>query len=137
MQYDEFLGQVQQRARLGSLGDAERATRATLESLAERLANGEAEHLAAQLPDGIAHYLRQARTPSSESERLSVDDFLQRVHEREGVELPDAVYHTRAVLEVLREAISSGQMAHIRAQLPAEFDRLFEAGSTGNLRERG
>ena len=50
MKHDEFIGQVQHRARLSSRGEAERATRATLETLAERLAGGEEQDLAAQLP---------------------------------------------------------------------------------------
>jgi uncharacterized protein (DUF2267 family) len=50
MKHDAFIGQVQHHARLDSRGAAERATRATLETLAERLAGGEANDLAAQLP---------------------------------------------------------------------------------------
>ncbi len=53
MKHDEFIGQMQYRARLSSRGAAERATRATLETLAERLAGGEARDLAAQLPPEI------------------------------------------------------------------------------------
>ena len=40
LRYDEFIGQVQHRAQLGSHAEAERATRATLETLAERLVGG-------------------------------------------------------------------------------------------------
>ena len=50
MKHDEFIGQVQHRARLGSRGDAERATWATLQTLGERLAGGEAKDFASQLP---------------------------------------------------------------------------------------
>ncbi len=50
MKYDEFISQVQRRANLASREEAERATRATLETLGERLAGGEAKDLAAQLP---------------------------------------------------------------------------------------
>ena len=56
MEHDEFIGQVQHRARLGSRGDAERATRATLETLAERIADGAANNLAAQLPNEIGEH---------------------------------------------------------------------------------
>ena len=50
MKHDEFIGRVQHYARLASRGDAERATRATLETLGERLAGGEPKDLASQLP---------------------------------------------------------------------------------------
>ncbi len=49
--------------------------------------------------------------------------------------MPEAVYHARAVIEVLSEAVSKGEMDDVRAQLPAEFDRLFEAGRRGHLPE--
>ena len=133
MKHDEFIGQVQHRARLSSRGEAERATRATLETLAERLAGGEAKDLAAQLPQEIAEHLR--REWSGIGERFSLEEFFRRVSLREGVDLPDAIFHARAVIEVLSEAVSIGEMDDVRAQLPAEFDRLFEAGSRGHMPE--
>lgn len=133
MKHDEFIGQVQHRARLSSRGEAERATRATLETLAERLAGGEATDLASQLPLELAEHLRSAW--SGRGERFSLDEFFQRVSRREGVDLPKAVYHARAVMEVLSEAVSTGEMDDVRAQLPAEFDRLFEPSSTAPMPE--
>ena len=131
MKHDEFIGQVQHRARLGSRGEAERATRATLETLAERLAGGEAKDLASQLPQEIGEHLR--REWSGVGERFSLDEFFRRVSLREGVDLPDAIFHARAVIEVVSEAVSKGEMDDVRAQLPAEFDRLFESGSEGHM----
>ena len=133
MKHDEFIGQVQHRARLSSRGEAERATRATLETLAERLAGGEAKDLAAQLPPEIGHHLLGQW--SALGERFSLEEFFRRVSLREGVDPPRAVFHARAVIEVLREAVSPGELDDVRAQLPAEFDRLFEAGSTGHMPE--
>jgi hypothetical protein len=43
MQHDEFVGQVQARARLADTGRAESAIRATLETLGERIPEGLAE----------------------------------------------------------------------------------------------
>ena len=131
MQHDEFIGQVQNRARLSSRGDAEVATRATLETLAERLAGGEPFNAAAQLPKGIANYLQHEY--AGMGTRFSLDEFFQRISQREGVELPDAVYHARVVIEVLREAISPGEINDIRSQLPSEYNALFDAGSRGQI----
>ncbi len=133
MKHDEFIGQVQHRARLSSRGEAERATRATLETLAERLAGGEARDLAAQLPPEIGDHLRGQW--SDMGERFSLAEFFRRVSLREGVDPPAAVFHARTVIEVLGEAVSQGELDDVRAQLPAEFDRLFEAGSTGHMSE--
>jgi uncharacterized protein (DUF2267 family) len=133
--HDEFIGQVQHRARLGSRGDAERATRATLETLAERMADGAAQNLAAQLPREIGEHLRrQAPQQTGTGNQFSVDDFFERVTEREGVDQPEAVLHARVVLEVTDEATTGSLMTKVREQFPAEFDRLFEAGSEGRMR---
>ncbi len=133
MKHDEFIGQVQYRAQLSSRGEAERATRATLETLAERLAGGEAKDLAAQLPLEIGEHLRGQW--SALGERFSLDEFFRRVSRREGADLPDAVFHARVVIEVLSEAVSKGEIDDVRAQLPTEFDELFESGSRGKKKE--
>jgi uncharacterized protein (DUF2267 family) len=132
MRFEEFVGQVQHRARLASEGEAMRAIYATLETLGERLFGREADELAAQLPAAIGAYLRLAK----EKERFDLEEFFRRVAEREGVDLPDAVFHARVVLEVLQEAVTPGEIQDVLAQLPEEFRAVFEAGSQGPLRIR-
>lgn len=129
MQYDEFIGQVQHRGRMSSRRDAERAVEATLHTLGERLAGGAAENLAAQLPAELGDYLRRARGPR----RLSVGQFLSSVGDRASVDPPDAAWQARVVLDVLRDAVTPGTLDNIRAQFPGEFERLFDAGTEGDL----
>jgi uncharacterized protein (DUF2267 family) len=129
--HDEFIGQVQQRARLSSRGDAERATRVVLETLAKRLAGGEPKDLASQLPPELGRHLLHGRAGTGEP--FSLDGFFELVSVREGVGLPDAVQHVRAVIAVLQEAVSPGESEDVRSQLPRDFDRLFEAGSEGAM----
>lgn len=88
MQYDEFIGQVQNRARLASKGEAVKATRATLYALGTRLFGGETKDLAAQLPDEIAFYLQQAES----SEKFGLDEFFERVSQQGNVDLPKAIH---------------------------------------------
>ncbi len=126
MKHDEFIKQVQHHASLHSREDAELATRATLETLAERLVGGEAEDLASQLPRELAEYLRTGLAGAGV--RFSMEEFFRRVSEREGVDLPKAINHARAVFAVLYKAVSPGEMADVRAQLPADFSQLFEPG---------
>ncbi len=130
MTHDEFIGQAQHRARLASRGDAERATRAVLQTLGERLAGGEPLDLAAQLPPEIGRHLE--RMDAGLGVRLSLDDFFDLVATREGVNLPDAVQHARAVIAVLGAAVSAGEIRDVRAQLPDAWDRLF-VGSEGTM----
>lgn len=129
MQYDEFIGRVQNRARLATSGEAVRATRATLEVLGQRLFGGEAKDLAAQLPREVAHYL----AAESGSESFGLQEFFRRVSQREEVELPDAVHHARAVISVVRDSVTEGEMQDVLAQLPEEYTALFESGSEGEM----
>lgn len=132
MNYDDFIGQVQTRARLSSLGDAVKATRATLETLGERLPLDEVKDLVSQLPPEIAYYLRQR---AAFLEKFGLDDFFKRVSEREPADLPDAVYHARVVISVLKNAVTQGEINDILAQLPDEFVQLFEAGPEGEMKK--
>lgn len=124
MKHDEFIGHVQQRARLDSRGAAEQATRATLETLAERLAGGQPDNLAAQLPPEIGLHLQRG----SDTEQFGVQEFYQRVAASEdpGVQLPEAVFHAKAVMSVVREAVTGGVLDKVRDQLPEEFADLFD-----------
>ena len=123
MQYQEFIGRVQQQAGLGSFERAEAATRATLTALGEYLSGGEGHDLAAQLPQGLAEHLH--RQPPDRSFIFSLNDFLQRVGGEEGMEIGAAEAHARAVVDVLEEAVSGGEMQDVRRQFPSEFDPLF------------
>jgi uncharacterized protein (DUF2267 family) len=129
MKFNEFTGKVQHQAKLSSTDEAIKAIRATLETLAERTAGDEAQNLAAQLPDEIGRFLEGKQIVES----FSLAEFFDRVTEKEGVDKPVAVYHARAVIDVLQEAVSAGEMDNLRAQLPDEFDPLFEMGAEGNL----
>ncbi len=129
MNFDEFTGKVQNKAKLATTGEALAAIRATLETLAERTAGDEAENLAAQLPEEIGRYLRGKQIV----ERFSLADFFDRVTTKEGVDKPVAVYHARAVIDVLQEAVSKGEIDNLRAQLPDDWAPLFEQGAEGDL----
>lgn len=129
MQYKEFLGQVQNRAQLSGLDEAEHVTRVVLQTLAERLAGGEPFDLASQLPPEIGRYLEHVMAGAGEP--LSLDDFILIISSRLVVDTPTAVQLTRAVLSVVRDAVSPGEMRDVRAQLPQEFDLLLSWGNEG------
>lgn len=124
MRYDEFIGQVQNRAQLRSRGEAERVTWATLQTLGERLAGGEAKDFASQLPIPLPQYALSGLAGMGIP--LSLDDFVQVVADREGAEPQRARQHTQAVCSVLQEALAPGEVQDMCAQLPAEYNRLFQ-----------
>ena len=123
VQYQEFVDRVRQRAGLDSFERAEAATQATLTTLGEYLAGGEGLDLASQLPQGIAEILHQQ--PPDRSKIFSLNDFLQMIGEQEEVGIEEAEAHARAVVGVLEEAVSEGEMNDVRRQFPSEFDPLF------------
>jgi len=122
MNYDHFVGQVQNRCRLASKGEAVAAIRSTLMTLSERLFGDEVDHLVAQLPTEIGWYMKQV----TDKEKFGINEFFKRVSEKEGADLPDSVFHAQIVIEVVREAVAPGEVDDIRQQLPDEFARLFE-----------
>jgi uncharacterized protein (DUF2267 family) len=132
MQYDQFIGQVQNRAHLASRGEAERAVAATMQVLSSRLTGGGASKLGAQLPDGVSRLLDDGAGGDRSGEAFDSDEFIQRVADAEGVDPPAAAFHARAVLETVTTAVQGDVLGHVRQQLPGDFDRLF-AGSEGRM----
>ena len=125
MQYEEFLNRVQDRIGPAQPDEARRAITATLSTLSERISDGEANDLAAQLPQELKEPIQRS---GEEAEAFSLEEFLRRVGEREGANADTAREHASAVITVLREAVTEGQLDDIRAQLPQEFAPLFQYG---------
>jgi uncharacterized protein (DUF2267 family) len=138
MKYEEFVERVQERAHLCSPDEAKRAIRATLETLAMYISPKERHDAASQLPKGIKRYLEQpfvgpGQQPApSPQYNPSVEDFYKQVSIREGLPLETAREHARAVMSVLRDALTEGEFEDIRAELPPELYNEFFAGSRGN-----
>jgi uncharacterized protein (DUF2267 family) len=121
MRGDEFIAEVRNLAELASNDEAEKATRATLETLRERLAGNEPSNLAAQLPPEIASYVEG----SGGGESFSVDEFYDRVAQREDVSQDEAIRHARAVATVVQTAVTGGEIDDVRSQLGNEYEELF------------
>lgn len=121
MKQDEFVARVRELAELETNEEAERAVRATLETLRERLAGNEPNNLADQLPPEIAEPLRG----EGGRDNFSLAEFYRRVSEKEGTEEPEAIRHARAVAAVLQAAVTTGEMDDVRDQLKPEYAELF------------
>ena len=115
-EYDRFIAAVQRKAAL-SRSDAERASRATLETLAERLSVGEARDLAERLPPELAPWL----ATDGPAEPFDVDEFIRRVAAREQVDKAAAEQHARAVFEALGRAVGDDEVDDMAAELPNDF----------------
>ncbi len=135
MKHDEFIATVRKRARLTTHEEAERAIKATLETLAERLTGSEAGDLASQLPAEIAIFMQPPYAGTQDS--FSVDEFFRRVSERERSSLADAEFHARVVTGLVAEVVTVGEIEDVRAQLPEDFARLFAVQNEGEIPELG
>lgn len=131
MKYDEFIKHVQSVAQLNSRDEAERATRATLETLKERIVGDEASNLAAQMPQELAEYLRGREGENGQS--FSMQEFIARVSEKEGVEPTAAAIHVRAVFSVLQAAVTPGEFDDVRANLSEDYAELFAISPTSEV----
>lgn len=128
MKYDEFIEQVQKRARLTSPSEAQHATQATLEALAAYISPRERHDAASELPKTIKEYIQkpflspgdQLVAPPCKG-KAAIEDFYQRVSLLEGVPLDTAREHARVVMSVLHDALSKGELQDIREDLPPEL----------------
>lgn len=123
MHAEELIERVQRRVGLETQEETLKAVQATLETLGERLPRKAARGFSAQLPHDLkACFLQRqdARQP------FDLDEFYNRVSARADLGRPLAVECAQAVLKVLDEAVSAGEMADIRRELAPEYDPLFQ-----------
>jgi uncharacterized protein (DUF2267 family) len=125
VKYHEFMERVQQRTGLDE-EQAEKAVRATLNTLAQRLSGGEPKDVASQLPGELkeAMLLTAGR---GMGESMSLKQFLETVANREGCPADAAEEHVRAVMATLHEAVTDGEWDDLVSQLGHEYRPLVEA----------
>jgi uncharacterized protein (DUF2267 family) len=129
MQHDEFIQRVQKYAGLDSSDEAVAVTEAVLSTLGERLYRTEQSDVASQLPRGIKEFLVARQKPENtraDVQHFSLEEFKRRVSARAGTRYPEGARLTHAVMKVLQEAVSAGEIADMRQALPKDYDALFE-----------
>ena len=128
MKYEELIEHVQSFAQLDSREEAEKGIRATLSTLSERIDSSLASKLADQLPEEISSYLRGREEQSVSS--FSLQEFYQRVIEKEKIDPADAVMHVRAVFAVLSSAVNPTDFGEVQANLSQDYEELFAMSSS-------
>jgi uncharacterized protein (DUF2267 family) len=123
MKYDEFIKHVQSLGLLNSREEAERATRATLETIKERIVGDEAKDLAAQLPKELGECLLGRE--GENGQHFGLEEFIKRVSEKEGVAPTAAVMHVRSVFAVLQDAVTPGEFADLQVNLSEDYREMF------------
>jgi uncharacterized protein (DUF2267 family) len=116
-----FVERVARRAALEP-SDARHASEALIETLAERLAGGEVDDLAEQLPEDLHPALERGKARTGgKAQRISLDEFIARVAEREGLTWEQALEHARAVFAALRDSLSQKELSDLLAELPRGY----------------
>jgi uncharacterized protein (DUF2267 family) len=131
MKYEEFIKHVQSVAQLNSSEEAERATRATLETIRERIVGNEAKDLASQLPKQLGEFLHGRE--GENGQHFGLEEFIKMVSEKENVEPTAAVIHVRAVFAVLQSAVSPGEFADLHANFSPDYAEMFAAEPTSEV----
>jgi uncharacterized protein (DUF2267 family) len=117
--YDDFIATVEREGDLRQ-EQAERAARATLETLSEHISGGEARDIAAQLPDELGSLL----TGDGDPEGFGAEEFMHRIQRREHAPILEVQRHARAVFAALRGAISHEELADLASELPGDIQRM-------------
>jgi uncharacterized protein (DUF2267 family) len=128
MEYNEFITHVQSLAQSNSREEAERATRATLETITERIPGDEFKEVAAELPQELAQSLQ--RREGEISEPFNLQEFISRVSQRENIEPTTTVIHVRAVFAVLQNAINPEKFSKFHNYFDHDYEELFTTSPT-------
>ncbi|MBD6620201.1 DUF2267 domain-containing protein [Komarekiella sp. 'clone 1'] len=123
MEYNEFITHVQSLAQSDSREEAERSTRATLETVKERIPVDKAQDLATQLPQEIGKYLQGKEEESNKY--FNLQEFITRASQKENIEPTTAAIHVRAVFAVLQSAVKPETFAAFHSNFSHDYEELF------------
>jgi uncharacterized protein (DUF2267 family) len=130
--YESFLSIVARHA-VNGREQAERASRATLQTLGERIDREEARQLAAQLPPELAPWL----ATTSPADHFGADDFIRRVARQQGIDDTTATEQVEAVFDALSHAVSADEWDDLTSELPSSFAALLPRGRHVELVDSG
>lgn len=124
MDYEEFLTFVRTAAAIDR-ESAERATSATLQTLAKRLTRGVARDLVAELPPELGPHLYTDGHP----EPYDIEEFVRRIAKQIDVDEDTAASRAAVVLDALRRAVGAKVYHELSSLLPHTFSVLLPAGA--------
>lgn len=113
MGYRELIKKVQSYSGFSDI-ESKDALDCLVESLAVHLNEGERKDFASQLPQELQN-MALAVLPTEQTAR---QDILEQFMENQHVDQPRAKKQLLAAWQALKDAISGGEIEHIRAQLP-------------------
>src|SRR5438105_4107724 len=113
MKYRELIKKVQHYSGFSD-SESQDALQLLVESLAVHLTEGERKDFAAQLPQELQDIALSVYA----TENNSKEDILQQFMDLEDIDESRAKKQIKAAWRALKDAISGGEIEHIKAQLP-------------------
>ena len=120
MDYEQIIAVIRRAAGGLSSEEAELAAHATLQTLAQRLSHSEALHILRELPAELKPWIYTV----TDAAAFDIDDFLEKVADREDTDVETALRHARAVFFAMGDALSPAEVEHLARSLPQAFDPL-------------
>jgi uncharacterized protein (DUF2267 family) len=131
MEYNEFITHVQSLAQSNSREEAERATRATLETIKERISGDEAQDLSTQLPQELVECLKGRE--GEPDQNFNLQDFIVRTSRKENLEPTTTAIHIRAVFAVLQNAMTPEGFGKLHRHFSHDYEEMFGTPPTSEL----
>lgn len=134
MKDTEFIKRVQEQIQAETMQEAAEITRAALGTLGELLSPTERRKLTAQLPGKLKEYANawdHTLDAALSLPHFPLEKFYTRVAARANLRYPETVRRTMAVMRVLTEQVSEGQINDVLDELSPEFEELFTGQPVG------
>ncbi len=127
----QWLDELQQNGPFVNEQQAYSHLRAVLHAVRDRLTVEEAVHMAAQMPMLVRGFYYEGWRPALAPNReKTLAEFLDAVrHNLHDQFTPDVDLSatTRAILDLLTNRLSEGQVRHVRSQMPEEIQEFWQA----------
>ena len=130
MKYETIVARVRELSGVNNDHEAEQLLHAVLGTLGENVYRTEERQLAAQLPKQLKNAFYEYQTKErgrADLANYTVEEFYNRVKARANLtSFQEAKRLTKAVMAVLKEAVSQGEIDDIHKEMSPEFQQLFK-----------
>ena len=126
MQTEDFIARVEQASGVNDRTVATNVTFATIESLCLHLPQEEIRKLTSQLPSELSQSaLKGGQQHTGDAEgSVALDDFYSKVATRANMDANDVQEPVRAVINTLKQAVTTGEFVDVTFDLPPDLNTL-------------
>ena len=123
----QWLSEIQRELDMDNEQVAYKLMRGTLQAIRDQLPTHEAVQFCAQMPTLIRGIYMEGWKPTDRPVHVrNVQEFYRSVQKHMGVDLSDIEHGVRAVIKVIDQHISAGEVSNIKENLPRNLLALWE-----------